>query len=243
MKKKTFCSGALRLSSLSGILTNDPLETVIPDGIGRRILLSIQETMRQLAPVGDNDRRTLWFEVLGRGKNPEVMWLEVSFSIYRDFHYMLLSDGRSEYHAVMNRSDSADEPAAGYGTEGLTRSLSCLFGYLQDLIRKIAADPQAYNKYLEDNFPWALRTGGINVQELDRIFGRRIVDAEERAVVQIIPGDLSRFSSRSFPVLSMDDLPSDATPEQLDAFVRCVTWDPVAEVRCDPWRFYDVDGC
>ena len=241
MKKKTFCSAPLRLGSLSGILTNDPLTAVIPDALGKRILLSIQETMRQLAPVGDNDRRSLWFEVLGSGKNPPVKWLEVSFSIYRDFHYMLLGDGRDGYHAVMNRSDPEDASSPGYGDEELTKSLSHLHGYLSDLVRKVVADPEEYNRYLEGNFPFELRTGSVSPEELDRIFGKRTVDAEDGVEVMVIPGDLSRFSTRSFPVISMDDLPSGTTPEQLSDFVRSVSWDPLGKVRSDPWRLSDPD--
>lgn len=136
--------------------TND--DVLSPDGHGRGILLTILERMKDLAPMGDDDRRSLWIETLCEDPG-EVAWYEVTSGSYRDSHYIVISD--EECFSLMIVSGGALLDSDVDTDVDVSDFLNSLNGYLSRLVGRIRVSPERYNDYIEENLPYSKRTGKI----------------------------------------------------------------------------------
>lgn len=196
-KKRTFCKTDLRVADFRRLpgdgLSAGP---ILPDAEGMVLLYDIQEQLRRLEPAGVDDRRSLWIEAL-RGEPvewagfqtlldegevsdeedylalwqmecpDEIAWYEVSVSIFRDRHFLRVSDGEGAEWLFANRDD-----AGGLSPEmrcDVTDFLLALKDTVTRVVGIICQDPSSYGRYLERRLSYFKRFGSILRGDLFRI--------------------------------------------------------------------------
>lgn len=78
------------------ILCRKGLNGTIVDDKSLEIMLRIEKSMSRLEVMGDDERRFFWIRAKNGSKSYE--WLQVLTAHYKDFHYMMLSDGKYCLH-------------------------------------------------------------------------------------------------------------------------------------------------
>lgn len=86
-QKKLYRQNALTQSDILYLPDSRGLDVTAVSGMCADIIRSIHGSMSRLAPMGDDERRSLWFEV--KGKRWE--WYRLSVSTYKDCHYLYLT--------------------------------------------------------------------------------------------------------------------------------------------------------
>ena len=86
-QKKLYRQNALTQSDILNLPDSRGLDVTVVSGKCADIIRSIHESMSRMAPMGDDDRRSLWFEV--KGKRWE--WYRMSVSTYKDRHYLYIT--------------------------------------------------------------------------------------------------------------------------------------------------------
>ena len=130
---------------------------VVIDSKSEEIMLRIEHTMGRLKIMGDDDRRFFWIWAQ-EGKNKRK-WLKVMTAHYKDFHYLILSDGEHEF-AVLKNADSIDINEAKY-REDLKEPLLALEQHVTAIVNWICEEPEEYNTYVERYLPYHKRSGDI----------------------------------------------------------------------------------
>ena len=130
---------------------------VVIDSKSEEIMLRIEHTMGRLKIMGDDDRRFFWIWAQ-EGKNKRK-WLKVMTAHYKDFHYLILSDGEHEF-AVLKNAESIDINEAKY-REDLKEPLLALEQHVTAIVNWICEEPEEYNTYVERYLPYHKRSGDI----------------------------------------------------------------------------------
>lgn len=178
-KQKTFCSRPLREKDLLEVSLRNCEDILSPDEHGRGILLTILERMKDLAPMGDDDRRSLWIETLCESHG-EVAWYEVTSGSYRDSHYLIISDEEFFSLMIVSGGDLVDSDVDK--DVDMSDFLNSLNGYLSRLVGRIKTSPERYNDYVEKNLPYSKRTGKILRSKRDALMPWMRIEVTDEAV-------------------------------------------------------------
>lgn len=178
-KQKTFCSRPLREKDLLEVSVSNCEEILSPDEHGRGILLTILERMKDLAPMGDDDSRSLWIETLCEDPG-EVAWYEVTSGSFRDSHYLIISDEEFFSLMIVSGGDLLDSDAER--DVDISDFLNSLNGYLSRLVGRIRTSPERYNDYIAGNLPYTKRTGKILRSKRDALMPWMKIEASDEAV-------------------------------------------------------------
>ena len=161
----------------------------------RELLLEIRQLLDVFAPVGDDYRHALWIEV-PRGKPSDWcsfrearMWAEEDDSYTRadylkewkeeyprESQWYHLSVSRYKGHTYLHMVENDhwwcqihDDDTKHAYQEDMTWLLEPLAEFLRGKVPAIAADVDAYNRYVEEHLPKRQRTGRIARKDLNRI--------------------------------------------------------------------------
>lgn len=126
-------------------------------GRSRELLLEIRDLLDVFAPTGDDCRRSMWIEV-----PRESRWYRISVSQYDGHTYLYMTD--NDLWARQVHDDDKDAYQ-----EDMAWLLEPLAEFLRKKVPVIAADVEAYNRYVEEHLPKRQRTGRIARKDLDRI--------------------------------------------------------------------------
>ena len=170
------------------------LNGICVSGRSRDLLLEIRQLLDVFAPVGDDYRHEVWIEV-PRGKpsdwcsfkeakkwSDEEMYTRADYlKEWKDdfprksqWYNLLVSrhEGHTYLHMVENDHwwclihDDEDKQAH---EEEMGWLMEPLAAFLREKVPQIAADVDAYNRYVEEHLPKRQRTGRIARKDLDRI--------------------------------------------------------------------------
>ena len=163
-------------------------------GRSLELLKEIKELLDVFAPSGDDYRHSLWIEV-PRGKpsdwctfNHAKDWSEEDVYTRADYlkewksnypmgsHWYHLSVTQYRGHTYLHMVENVhwwcqihDDDDKGAHHEDMEWLLEPLAEFLRKKLPVIAADVEAYNRYVDDHLPKRQRTGRIARKELDRI--------------------------------------------------------------------------
>lgn len=172
---------------------NQSLNGTCVSGRSRDLLLEIRELLNVFAPSGDDYRHSLWIEVT-RGKPSDwatfrdmkcwdediktradylmewkanypmaSQWYHLSVSRYRGHTYLHMVEND---HWWCQIHDDDDKHAHQENMEWLLEPLA---EFLREKVPVIAADVEAYNRYVDERLPKRQRTGRISRKDLNRI--------------------------------------------------------------------------
>ena len=190
-------------SVLHGTLENDRCV----DEQSFALLLEIQKTLSVFEPIEDDEARKIWLEIPRgtaeewkafdderRGYSDdedddlasyqealddeyprETQWLFLVTSTYRENTFLKISDRDHRYVVFTNRA--LDEEA--YPMD-MTWLFEPLLKLVQERVTQIAKDPEAYNRYIEENLPYRQRSGKIKSKDLNRIIPEGKMQVENR---------------------------------------------------------------
>ena len=100
-QKKLYRQNALTQSDILFLPDSRGLDVTAVSGKCADIIRSIHGAMGRLAPMGDDDRRSLWFEI--KGKRWE--WYRLSVSTYKDRHYLYITGDTYDHHVFSDKED------------------------------------------------------------------------------------------------------------------------------------------
>lgn len=201
-------NGRITLPILSSLLHHTLEDDVYVDGESFALLLEIQRTLEVFEPTGDDEARTIWLEI-PRGtaeewkafddehnwySDPEEdnlasyqealdeefpyekEWFFLVTSTYRENTFLKISDRDHRYVFFTNRHfrEEACPTDMSWFMEPLLR-------LVKERVTEIVKDPDAYNRYIEENLPYRQRSGRIKSLELNRILPERRLQVENRA--------------------------------------------------------------
>lgn len=173
---------------------NNRLNRTCVNGRSRELLLEIRELLNVFAPAGDDYQHSLWIEV-PRGKPSdwcsfsharmnaeeepytradylkewkanypmESQWYHISVSRYKGHTYLHMSEN-DHWWCQIHDDDNKDAYQ-----EDMEWLLEPLAEFLREKVPEIAADVEAYNRYVDGHLPKRQRTGRIARKQLDRI--------------------------------------------------------------------------
>ena len=161
-------------------------------GRSRELLLEIKELLDVFAPSGDDYRHSLWREV-PRGKPSdwasfrdmkcwdediktradylkewkanypmETQWYHLSVSRYKGHTFLHMVENDHWWCQIHDDDKHAWK-------EDMEWLLEPLEEFLQEKVHEIAADVEAYNRYVDEHLPKRQRTGRIARKDLNRI--------------------------------------------------------------------------
>lgn len=126
-------------------------------GLSLSLTRTILEQTARLAPMGDDEVRTLWVDV--KGGDGKIHWFRFRTSVYRDTISLDILDERNMSITSLTNKDFVQAPFYDY--DYLETFLSGLLEDLTALIDSICKDASSYNEYVEKNLPKQFRRGRI----------------------------------------------------------------------------------
>ncbi len=154
-QKKLYRENALTMSEIHRFPRSRGLDvTVVSDGCAD-VIRRIHEAMNRLAPMGDDERRSLWFEV--RGKRWE--WYRLTTATYNDCHYLYLTGDEYDHHAICDKDNGNFHRC--FWEDDLHVVLSNVERYVARLIDNILTDTERYNAYVDKYLSHYRRSGLI----------------------------------------------------------------------------------
>ncbi len=108
-QNKLYRENALTVSEIHRLPKSRGLDiTVVSEG-GADVIRRIHEAMNRLVPMGDDERRSLWFEV--KGKRWE--WYRLTNATYKDVHYLYLTGDEYDHHAICDKNNGNSHHGKG----------------------------------------------------------------------------------------------------------------------------------
>ena len=188
---------------MRGTLGND----VYVDGKSFALLLEIQKALSEFEPIGDDEARKIWLEIprgtaeewkafdelrrvssgdggdnLARYQEEleecfpyETKWLFMVMSTYREYTFLKISD-RDHKCVIFTNRTFHDK---GYPTD-MIWLLEPLLELVKERVNLITRDPDAYNRYIEENVPYRQRSGRIRSKYLNKIIPEGKLQVEDR---------------------------------------------------------------
>ena len=173
---------------------NHYINGICVSGRSLELLKEIKELLDVFAPLGDDYRHSLWIEV-SRGKpsdwcsfNHAKNWAEEDVYTRADYlnewksnypmesHWYHISVTQYRGHTYLHMVENVnwwcqihDDDDKGAHHEDMEWLLDPLAEFLREKVPVIAADVEAYNRYVDEHLPKRQRTGRIARKELDRI--------------------------------------------------------------------------
>ena len=143
------------------------------------VMLRIEQTMRRLEAMGDDEQRSLWIEVKMPKRKHETNeptptgltrneWYRIISAQYRDFHYLYISN--LQWHiTVLQSADNAYSNKRSYPYD-VKEPLLALEKVINRIVESVVANPQDYNDYVAQNLPYRYRYGRIRRDTLYALF-------------------------------------------------------------------------
>ena len=192
---------------INSVMRGGLCDDVCVDEKSFALLLEIQKTLSVFEPIEDDEERKIWLEIprgtaeewktfddmrcghtdgegdalasyqkaLDEEFPYEKQWLFLVTSTYRENTFLKISDRDCRYVIFTNRN---------FEKKAYPADMSWLFKPLLKLVRErvdfVAQNPNAYNRYIEENVPYRQRSGRIKSKELNRIVPDRKLDVRNR---------------------------------------------------------------
>ncbi|MCF0173236.1 MAG: hypothetical protein HUJ91_05850 [Bacteroidales bacterium] len=145
------------------ILSSNNINGNVVDDKSLEIMLRIEESMSSLEVMGDDDRRFFW--IRSKDSSGRYEWLWVLTAHYKDFHYLILSDGKFKFTTLKNKDgvvgDSRKDRRYDYSDVLLS-----LEAHVNAVVEWICEDSDGYNKYVNRYIPYHKRNGDIPMKTL-----------------------------------------------------------------------------
>ena len=203
--RKRRWNGRINLPILNSLLHHTLEDDVYVDGESFALLLEIQRMLAVFEPTGDDEARTIWLEIPrgiaeewkafddehNRYSDPEddnltsyqealddeypyeKEWFFLVTSTYRENTFLKISDRDHRYVIITNRH---------FREEASPTDMSWFMEPLLQLVKErvdaIVKDPDAYNRYIEENLPYRQRSGRIRSKDLNKILPERRLHME-----------------------------------------------------------------
>ena len=281
-KRKRKWNGRITLPILNSLLHHTLEDDVYVDGESFAMLLEIQRTLVVFEPIGDDEARMIWLEI-PRGtaeewkdfddehswySDPEEdnlasyqealddeypyekEWFFLVTSTYRENTFLKISDRDHRYVIFTNRH---------FREEARPTDMSWFMEPLLQLVKErvdaIVKDPDAYNRYIEENLPYRQRSGRIRSKDLNRILPERRLRVENREHCILVMKELileetgwvriSPFTFHDYlqggddegvidlPFVEDCDKEGELTRKQYDEIVRLAEWEPEVQLKLD----------
>lgn len=162
-QKKFYRQNALTQSDILYLPDSRGLDVTAVSGKCADIVRSIHDAMGRLAPMGDDERRSLWFEV--KGKRWE--WYRLSVSTYKDRHYLYITGDSYDHHVFCDKEDCNSRHC--FYEDELAGIFSKIEKYAAGLVDNILSAPEQYNSYVEKYLSYNRREGLIKRSVLNSL--------------------------------------------------------------------------
>ena len=132
-------------------------DPIIVDENSLTVMLRIEQTMRRLEAMGDDEQRSLWIEVKMPKRKHETIeptpsgltrnkWYRITSAQYRDFHYLYISN--LQWHiTVLQSADNAYSNKRSYPYD-VEEPLLALEKVINRIVESVLTNPQDYNDYV-----------------------------------------------------------------------------------------------
>ena len=162
-QKKLYRQNALIQSDIFHLPISRFLDVTVVSGKCAESIRSIHGAMGRLAPMGDDERRSLWFEV--KGKRWE--WYRLSVSTYKNRHYLYLTGDTYDHHVFCDKEDR--KSCHCFYEDELAGIFSKIEKYVAGLVDNILSAPEQYNLYVEKYLSYYRREGLIKRSVLNSL--------------------------------------------------------------------------
>ena len=161
--------------------------SVVVTAWGKRMLIEISNLMEVFKPLDKTGKRGVWIELPKYRYFSGSSWFFISITSLNGHHYLEITQNEGSLCSI---SDCKDK----YGlAESMTWILRPLIDFLKAKIPIIASDPDAYNKYVDDNLPYHQRTGRIPRKELVRIVPwKRLTLKDPQKTIQVLEACINK---------------------------------------------------
>ena len=179
-QKKLYRQNALTQSDILYLPDSRGLDVTVVSGKCADIIRSIHGSMSRLAPMGDDERRSLWFEV--KGKRWE--WYRLSVSTYKDCHYLYITGDTYDHHVFCDKDDCNSRHC--FYEDELVGIFSKIEKYVAGLVDNILSAPEQYNSYVEKYLSYYRREGLIKRSVLNSLIPDNSydgIDIDRKSVV------------------------------------------------------------
>lgn len=195
---KTFCENPLLISEFNQLPASHNLEITIVDDKSLEVILRIEKLLSVFEPMGLDELRYVYIEAV-RGKIEEWCtyeeyrqehggrmkswkkdwkyhhpvskeWYQVGIRRYRELVFLYISRRHRGDVVLGNTKDvyTTREQVDSYRYD-LSSFLTKLEAYLSAVVESVLQDSEGYVRYLEDNYPYRMRSGKISVKDWCRI--------------------------------------------------------------------------
>ena len=202
---KTFCENPLLISEVNQLPASRNLEVTIVDDKSLEVIERIEKLLSSFEPMGFDELRYVYIEAVRgtiedwctyeeyRKKTGERMkswkkewryrfprakeWYEIGIRHYKELVFLFISRKHRGDVLLGNTKDgyTPREKVDTYKYD-VSSFLIKLESYLISVVESIKNDPQAYIRYLEENYPHRMRMGKISAKEWCRITKEKILD-------------------------------------------------------------------
>ena len=194
-QKKLYRQNALIQSDIFHLPISRFLDVSVVSGKCAESIRSIHGAMGRLAPMGDDERRSLWFEV--KGKRWE--WYRLSVSTYNDCHYLyIIGDTHDRY--VFSDKEDCNSSRCFYEDE-LIEIFSKIEKYVVGLVDNILSAPEQYNSYGEKYLSYYRREGLIKRSILNSLIPDNRYDGID--IPRVINLYENQFEPTQFPEMTL----------------------------------------
>lgn len=147
----------LRVEHILVLMRPHHFDEIQLKGLSLSLTRTILEQTARLAPMGDDEVRSLRVDV--KGGDGKIHWFRFRTSVYRDTISLDILDERNMSIMSLTNKDFVQAPFYDY--DYLETFLSGLLEDLTALIDSICKDASSYNEYVEKNLPKQFRCGRI----------------------------------------------------------------------------------
>lgn len=154
-QKKLYRQNALTQSDILYLPDSRGLDVTAASGKCADIIRSIHGSMSRLAPMGDDERRSLWFEV----RDKRWKWYRLSVSTYKYRHYLYITGDTYDHHVFCDKEDCNSRHC--FYEDELVGIFSKVEKYIVGLVDNIMSAPEQYNSYVEKYLSYYRREGLI----------------------------------------------------------------------------------
>lgn len=169
-QKKLYRENDLKKTDFYRLPISRSLEITATEGESTEVIRRIHKAMSRLAPMGEDERRSLWFEV--KGKKWE--WYRLTTTVYEDCHYLYISGNEHEQYVFGGKNCATAHRC--YTDDELFDVLSKIENYVVNLIDNILLAPEQYNTYVDSCLDHHRRRGLIKRSIINALLPTTLFD-------------------------------------------------------------------
>lgn len=194
-QKKIYRQNALTQSDIQYFPDSRGLEVTVVSGTCADIIRRIHGAMSRLAPMGDDERRSLWFEIRGKGWE----WYRLSVSTYKDRHYLYITGDTYDHHVFCDKEDCNSHHC--FYEDELVGIFSKVEKYVVGLVDNILSAFEQYNSYVEKYLSYYRREGLIKRSILNSLIPDNRYDGID--IPRVINLYENQFEPTQFPEMTL----------------------------------------